>query len=84
MKLKLEQMNLLIQNIVKAMDDDSLLLVMGDHGMTKSGDHGGDSIDELKAALFAYSHRMKTSTNQIKVIRFKLYLIELILMWNLG
>lgn len=32
-----------------------LLLVFGDHGMTKTGDHGGDSPDEITAALFAYS-----------------------------
>jgi len=68
MRLKLEQMNLLIQKIVETMDDDSILLVMGDHGMTESGDHGGDSADEVKAALFAYSHRMKFSSEHIQVL----------------
>ena len=35
--------------------NDTLLLVLGDHGMTRTGDHGGDSPDELDAALFVYS-----------------------------
>ena len=30
-------------------------MVFGDHGMTKSGDHGGDSEDEVHAGLFVYS-----------------------------
>jgi len=41
--------------VVKAMDNDTTLLVMGDHGMTASGDHGGDTDDETNALLFAYS-----------------------------
>jgi len=32
-----------------------VLFVLGDHGMTSTGDHGGDSFDELDAALFVYS-----------------------------
>ena len=35
--------------------NDTILLVFGDHGMTRTGDHGGDSEDELDAALFVYS-----------------------------
>ena len=31
------------------------MLVFGDHGMTKTGDHGGDSLDEVQAGLFVYS-----------------------------
>lgn len=37
------------------MKDDTVLFVMGDHGMTRTGDHGGESVDELEAALFMYS-----------------------------
>lgn len=36
-------------------ENDTILFVFGDHGMTKTGDHGGDSNDEVKAALFVYS-----------------------------
>lgn len=37
------------------MDDKTTLFVMGDHGMTASGDHGGDTDDETNALLFAYT-----------------------------
>ena len=37
------------------LDNDTILMVFGDHGMTRSGDHGGDSEDELQAGLFVYS-----------------------------
>ena len=37
------------------MDNNTLLVVLGDHGMTKTGDHGGDSKEEVEAALFVYS-----------------------------
>lgn len=37
------------------MTEDTVLFVLGDHGMTQTGDHGGDSADETNAALFVYS-----------------------------
>ena len=43
------------------MDKDTVLFVLGDHGMTSSGDHGGDSRDELEAGLFIYSLSQITS-----------------------
>ena len=36
---------------------DTLLLVLGDHGMTTNGQHGGGSPDETHTALFALSMR---------------------------
>lgn len=44
-------------DLTKSIDDDTVLFVMGDHGMTMSGDHGGDSADEVMAGLFAYSKK---------------------------
>lgn len=41
------------------MDDETTLFIMGDHGMTISGDHGGDSDDETNALLFAYTKKNK-------------------------
>lgn len=52
---KLSQMDQVIQGIVERLENDTLLVVIGDHGMTKSGDHGGDSELEISAALFLYS-----------------------------
>ena len=40
MALKLRQMDELVYNLTLLMDDDTILFVMGDHGMTKNGDHG--------------------------------------------
>jgi len=56
MSKKLKQMNQVIENVIKKIDNDTILLVLGDHGMTQTGDHGGDSNDEVVATLFAYSH----------------------------
>jgi phosphatidylinositol glycan class O len=37
------------------MDDDTVLMIYGDHGMTEDGNHGGGSQLELKTVLFAYT-----------------------------
>lgn len=36
------------------MDNDTFLLVFGDHGMNMAGKHGGGSEGELRTAIFAY------------------------------
>ncbi|GFO44729.1 GPI ethanolamine phosphate transferase 3-like [Plakobranchus ocellatus] len=66
MKDKLLQMNDVIRNVTRLMQDDTILFVMGDHGMTRTGDHGGDSKDELEAGLFIYSPVQLTSHSQKK------------------
>lgn len=55
MHTKLEQMNEFLKNLTEAIDDETLLIVMGDHGMDPRGDHGGESLPELEAALWLYS-----------------------------
>ncbi|KAI1448465.1 GPI ethanolamine phosphate transferase [Annulohypoxylon stygium] len=57
MTTKLRQMNDFIQDLVKEIDDETLLVVMGDHGMDGKGDHGGESDDEVEAALWMYSKK---------------------------
>ncbi|ANB11190.1 Gpi13p [Sugiyamaella lignohabitans] len=57
MKDKLEQMNQFLENLVASISDDTLLVVMGDHGMDLKGDHGGESLLELEAALWMYSKK---------------------------
>jgi GPI ethanolamine phosphate transferase 3 subunit O len=55
MARKLTEMNEVIKKLSQTIDDDTMLLVMGDHGMTATGDHGGGSKEETEALLFAYS-----------------------------
>lgn len=57
MTAKLKQMNEFVRNVVETIDDKTLLVVMGDHGMDSKGDHGGESDDEVEAALWMYSKR---------------------------
>lgn len=55
MTAKLGQMDLFIRRLAESIDQDTLLVVMGDHGMDGKGDHGGESDDEVEAALWMYS-----------------------------
>ncbi|XP_031233019.1 GPI ethanolamine phosphate transferase 3 isoform X2 [Mastomys coucha] len=55
MAKKLSQMDQVIQRLIEHLENDTLLVVAGDHGMTVNGDHGGDSELEVSATLFLYS-----------------------------
>ncbi len=57
MTRKLDEMNQVLERVIKNLPDDCILFVMGDHGMTSTGDHGGDSEEELSAALYVYSKK---------------------------
>jgi len=61
MKRKLKEMNSIIEHVLKYLDDSTILFVMGDHGMTEDGNHGGATNDETETILFAHS-RKKFST----------------------
>lgn len=63
---KLEQYNRVIEDIVAVLKnqsgpgglhEDTMLLVLGDHGQTLNGDHGGGTSEEVETALFALSMR---------------------------
>lgn len=55
MRDKLQQMDEVLERVVAELDDDTLLVVLGDHGMDDRGDHGGDGLKETSAALWMYS-----------------------------
>ncbi|TFK80922.1 hypothetical protein K466DRAFT_667433 [Polyporus arcularius HHB13444] len=55
MKTKLTQMDDVLRRVVDVLHDDTLLILMGDHGMDRKGDHGGDGDHETSAALWVYS-----------------------------
>ncbi|KAG8373901.1 hypothetical protein BUALT_Bualt11G0073400 [Buddleja alternifolia] len=61
---KLEQYNEIIKKVVGVLESQSgpgglhentMLLVMGDHGQTINGDHGGGTAEEVETAMFALS-----------------------------
>ncbi|XP_065866941.1 uncharacterized protein [Euphorbia lathyris] len=63
---KLDQYNLILEEVIKELENQSgpggkhentLLLVMGDHGQTLNGDHGGGSAEEVETSLFAMSFK---------------------------
>jgi phosphatidylinositol glycan class O len=64
MTAKLQQMDTALRDIVELLDDETLLVVMGDHGMNQQGDHGGDSELETSAALWFYSKSVPLSTSK--------------------
>ncbi len=43
-----------IIEIIKLLDDDTTLIILGDHGMDKWGTHGGGTEDEMNTAIIAY------------------------------
>lgn len=51
MKRKLNEADSIINFVFDSMSEDTLLVVFGDHGMTSTGDHGGDSRDETDSAV---------------------------------
>jgi len=57
MNEKLKQMDEVVRRLMDSIDDDTLLVVMGDHGMDPKGDHGGESQGEVEAALWMYSKK---------------------------
>ncbi|KAI9140910.1 hypothetical protein BKA69DRAFT_1125277 [Paraphysoderma sedebokerense] len=62
---KLSQMDGEIEKVIKAMDEDTILMVMGDHGMDGGGDHGGDGSLEVQSALWIYSKTPFTSLDRM-------------------
>lgn len=61
---KLHQYNEQLEKVVEVLQsqsgrgglhENSLLLVMGDHGQTVNGDHGGGTAEEVETSIFAMS-----------------------------
>ncbi len=43
-----------ISDIIDKIDDDTTLIILGDHGVLFNGVHGGGSLDEMSTAIVAY------------------------------
>ncbi|KAF9432887.1 mannose-ethanolamine phosphotransferase gpi13 [Entomortierella beljakovae] len=66
MEHKLTEMNEQLEKVISSASDDTLVVIMGDHGMNGHGDHGGDSDDEVKAGLVIYSKRKLVNRDILK------------------
>ena len=51
---KLHDSEEIIKTIIEKMDDQTTLVVFGDHGMTLDGNHGGSSLLEMRSVVFSY------------------------------
>ena len=51
---KLKDSENIVREVIEKMDNDTVLIVCGDHGMTDDGNHGGASKNELRSVLFSY------------------------------
>lgn len=69
---KLEQYNKILEEVVEVLESQSgpgglhentLLLVMGDHGQTINGDHGGGTAEEVETSIFAMSMKPPPSVS---------------------
>lgn len=52
---KIKETQVILEDIIKNMDNETVLLLYGDHGMTTDGNHGGDSNNEVRTVFFAYT-----------------------------
>ncbi|XP_020102346.1 GPI ethanolamine phosphate transferase 3 isoform X3 [Ananas comosus] len=68
---KLEQYNSILESVVDVLKnlsrpgglhENTYLIVMGDHGQTLNGDHGGGTAEEVETSLFAWSMRSPPSS----------------------
>ncbi|MED6205700.1 hypothetical protein PIB30_020139 [Stylosanthes scabra] len=68
---KLEQYNSILEKVIEVLEKESgpgslhentLLVVMGDHGQTLNGDHGGGGAEEVETAIFAMSVKKPPSS----------------------
>ncbi|CAN1842404.1 GPI ethanolamine phosphate transferase 3 [Linum perenne] len=68
---KLEQYNKVLEEVIEVLSNKSgpgglhentLLLVMGDHGQTLNGDHGGGSAEEVETSFFAMGFKLPPSS----------------------
>eukprot|EP01132_Coremiostelium_polycephalum_P009321 gene9321-11424_t len=55
MPKKLDEMDKFLMSIINNIDNETIFILFGDHGMTEDGNHGGSSDFETEAALFMYS-----------------------------
>ena len=69
MGIKLAEMNAVLSELFLKVQNDTLVMIIGDHGMDRKGDHGGDSFEEMNAGLFFYSKSPLFKADRISIAR---------------
>lgn len=59
MPSKQVEMDSVVKNLYESVDDQTLICLMGDHGMNEVGNHGGSSPGETSAALVLISKQLQ-------------------------
>lgn len=64
MDMKQAELDIIIKTLYDKSDEDTLLLVLGDHGMTNSGNHGGSTDSETHAGMCFISKKFEIKQSQ--------------------
>lgn len=52
---KVKDSDKILRDVIDALDNDTVLIAFGDHGMTEGGTHGGATPKEMRTVMFAYT-----------------------------
>ncbi|KAJ9085246.1 mannose-ethanolamine phosphotransferase gpi13 [Entomophthora muscae] len=69
---KLAQLDGFLEKLYSRIDDKTLVMVFGDHGMDRKGDHGGETAQETGAALLLLSKAQLRATESQKELMTRL------------
>lgn len=67
MASKLTEMNYVIKQVMSAVNEDTLFVMLSDHGMNYEGNHGGATAPETSASLFFYSPKRGVFSQPLSV-----------------
>ncbi|QQP58366.1 Uncharacterized protein FKW44_003655, partial [Caligus rogercresseyi] len=68
MSRKIQEMSDIVGYVADRMSNDTVLFVLGDHGMTNTGDHGGDSRDEISSTFLVYNKKYKFRSTDSRMV----------------
>ena len=57
----------ILRSVLSSVDENTIVFVFGDHGMTSTGDHGGETELETDAALLVYSPQPLFDPRQVSL-----------------